>query len=165
MGILAQGHEEEKAMLAEKKIEELYGILPEAPTPVAAYVPVVQAGKLLFLSGQGPIINGVQKYTGRIGLQCTQEDGYQAAKLCCVNLLAQLKRFMGDLDAVKRVVSVKVYVASDKDFFDQPKVANGMSEFLEQVFGEKGKHSRCALGTYVLPGNIPVEAEMVVEIE
>ena len=151
-------------MQIEKRIEELYGELPQAPAPVAAYVPVVQSGNLLFLSGQGPIINGVQMYTGRVGAECSMEDGYEAAKLCCINLLAQLKRYVGDLDRVVRVVNTKVYIASDKAFFDQPKVANGMSEFLEQVFGEKGRHSRCALGMYVLPGNIPVEAEMVVEI-
>lgn len=119
----------------------------------------------MFLSGQGPIINGEQKFTGRVGEDVSMEQGYEAAKLCCVNLLAQLKKYIGDLDRVRRVVSVKVYIASGPDFFDQPKVANGMSEFLEQIFGELGRHSRCALGAYVLPGNIPVEAELIVEID
>lgn len=151
-------------MTVEQRIEQLYGPLPQAPSPVAAYVPVVQAGKLLFLSGQGPIINGEQKFAGRVGEDVTMEEGYEAARLCCVNLLAQLKKYIGDLDRVRRVVSVKVYIASGPDFFDQPKVANGMSEFLEQVFGELGRHSRCALGAYVLPGNIPVEAELIVEV-
>ena len=128
-------------MTVEQRIEQLYGPLPQAPSPVAAYVPVVQAGKLLFLSGQGPIINGEQKFTGRVGEDVTMEEGYEAARLCCVNLLAQLKKYIGDLDRVRRVVSVKVYIASGPDFFDQPKVANGMSEFLEQVFGELGRHS------------------------
>ena len=152
-------------MKVEERIEQCYGPLPQAPSPVAAYVPVVQAGNMLFLSGQGPIINGEQKFSGRVGEACTIEDGYEAAKLCCVNLLAQLKKHIGNLDHVRSVVSVKVYIASGPDFFDQPKVANGMSEFLEQIFGERGKHSRCALGAYVLPGNIPVEAEMIVEVE
>ena len=152
-------------MNIEKKIEEIYGSLPQAPSPVAAYVPVVQSGKLLFLSGQGPIINGKQMYTGRVGKECTTQDGYDAARLCCVNLLAQLQKFLGDLDKIKRIVNVKVYIASEPDYFEQPKVANGASDFLELVFGEKGRHSRCALGMYVLPGNIPVEAELVVEVE
>lgn len=153
-------------MEVERRLNEHYGkLLPEAPLPVAAYVPVVQVGKLLYLSGQGPYWNGEQKYTGRVGESVTAQEGYQAAQLCGLNLISQAKKYLGDLDCVKRIVNVKIYVASSPDFYDHPKVANGVSDLLMEAFGEKGKHSRCALGMYVLPSNIPVEAEMVLEIE
>jgi enamine deaminase RidA (YjgF/YER057c/UK114 family) len=152
-------------MTAEKKIDELFGPLPVPPKPLFSYIPVVRTGKLLFVSGQGPIINGKQMFTGKLGGEISTEQGYEAAKLCGVNLLALLKQYLGDLDRIKQVVNVKVYVASTNDFYDQPKVANGLSDFLVNVLGDKGKHSRCALGMSVLPGNIPVEAEMTLEIE
>lgn len=152
-------------MEIEQKIMDIYGELPVAPMPIASYVPVVQCGTILYLSGQGPIINGKQMYTGLVGDACTLEDGYEAAKLCGINLLAQLKKFLGDLDRIKHLVSAKIYVASSGNFFDQPKVANGLSELMVKVLGDKGRHSRCAIGVKNLPGNIPVEAEIIVEIE
>jgi enamine deaminase RidA (YjgF/YER057c/UK114 family) len=148
----------------EQNIIEIYGELPVAPMPVASYVPVVQCGNILYLSGQGPTINGKQMYAGLVGEACTLEEGIEAAKLCGINLLAQLKKYLGDLDRISRVVNARIYVASSGNFFDQPKVANGLSELMIAVFGEKGRHSRCALGIKNLPGNIPVEAEIIVEI-
>ena len=152
-------------MKAEEKIKEKCGELPVPPMPVASYVPIAQCGNTLYLSGQGPIINGAQMYSGIVGDSCTLEDGYKAARLCGMNLLAHLKKYLGDLDRVKQILNAKVYVASSDNFFDQPKVANGLSDLMVEVFGEKGKHSRCALGIKNLSGNIPVEAEIVVEIE
>jgi enamine deaminase RidA (YjgF/YER057c/UK114 family) len=149
----------------EQRIQEIYGELPVAPMPIASYVPIVQCGNILYLSGQGPIINGKQIYTGLVGETCTLVDGYEAAKLCGINLLAQLKKYLGDLDRVNRIVNARIYVASSRDFVDQPKVANGLSELMVEVFGEIGRHSRCALGIKNLPGNIPVEAEIIVEIK
>ena len=152
-------------MKVEQRIREIYGELPAAPMPIASYVPVVQCGNVLYLSGQGPIINGEQMYAGIVGGSCSLKEGYEAARLCGVNLLAVLKSHLGDLDRIERVVNAKIYVASSDDFFEQPKVANGLSELMVKIFGEKGKHSRCALGIRNLPGNIPVEAELVVEIK
>lgn len=151
-------------MKIEERIKELGLELPEAPAPAAAYVTCKQVGNLVYVSGQGPIINGSQLYTGKVGSELTEEDGYEAAKLCGLNLLAQLKRFLGDLDLIKNVVNVKGFIASTTESFNQPRVMNGMSDLMVSVFEEKGKHTRCALGTNVLPGNIPVEVEMVVEV-
>lgn len=152
-------------MRIEQRIKEICGELPAAPMPIASYVPAVQCGNLLYLSGQGPIIDGKQMYTGIVGGACTLKEGYEAARLCGINLLAVLKNHLGDLDRIERIVNAKIYVASSEDFFEQPKVANGLSELMVEVFGEEGRHSRCALGIRNLPGNIPVEAELIVEIK
>ena len=111
-------------MNAEKKIELIYGELPTAPAPMAAYIPTVLHNGVIYCSGQGPIINGVQVFTGKLGENVSIEEGYEAARLCGINLLAQLKRQLGDLDKVKRVLNVHVYVASSTNFFEQSKVAN-----------------------------------------
>lgn len=139
--------------------------LPEAPVPVASYVPWVQTGNLLFLSGQGTMYQGERKYIGKIGSERSEEEGYQAARICGMNLLAQLKKCLGTLDRVKRIVHLKGFVASNQDFIGQPAVIDGASELMEEVFGEAGRHSRTAIGVAVLPGNISVEVEMIVEIE
>lgn len=151
-------------MLVEKRIEELGIKLPTAPTPIASYVPIKVIDKILYISGQGPIINGKQMYTGKIGSEYTKEEGYEAARLCGFNLIAQLKQALGNLDNIKQVIHIKGYVASTNDFYNQPFVINGVSDLMVEVFGEKGKHTRCALGTSVLPTNIPVEVEMMVEV-
>lgn len=151
-------------MNIEKKLAELGIELPESPAPIANYVGCKKCGSQVFVSGQGPIINGRQLFTGKVGREVTQEEGYRAARACGINLLAQLKRFLGDLDQVKQVVHIKGYVASADDFTNQPAVINGCSDLLVEVFGENGRHSRCALGMNVLPTDIPVEVEMIVEI-
>jgi enamine deaminase RidA (YjgF/YER057c/UK114 family) len=151
-------------MKIEGRLKELGIVLPEPPQPVAMYTPCKQAGNLVFVSGQGPIIEGKQLYTGKVGVEVSPEDAYQAARACGINLIAQLKRFLGDLDKVKSIVHVKGFVACGPDFGAQPAVINGVSDLMVEVFGEQGRHTRCALGTNALPTNIPVEVELIAEI-
>lgn len=151
-------------MNVENKLKEMGIDLPDAPAPIANFLPCKRVGDLVYVSGQGPIINGVQLYTGKLGAEIGVEDGYQAARACAVNLLAQLKTFLGDLDKVKQIVHIKGYVASVPTFTNQPGVINGCSDLMVEVFGQKGRHTRCALGTNVLPTDIPVEIEMIVEV-
>jgi Putative translation initiation inhibitor, yjgF family len=151
-------------MNIEKKLKELGIELPEPPAPVATYLGVKQIGNLVFVSGQGPIINGKQMYTGKVGREVGMQEAYQAARCCGINLLSQLKTFLGSLDRIKQIASVKGFVASTTEFTDQPGVINGCSDLLVEVFGENGRHTRCALGTNVLPTDIPVEIEMIVEV-
>jgi enamine deaminase RidA (YjgF/YER057c/UK114 family) len=151
-------------MNIENKLKDLGINLPEPPSPVASYTPCKQAGTLVFVSGQGPVINGKQVYSGKVGAEISPEDAYQAARCCGLNLIAQLKQFLGDLDRVKRIVQVKGYVASGVTFESQPQVINGVSDLMVEVFGDAGRHTRCALGTNTLPANIPVEAELIAEV-
>lgn len=151
-------------MHIEEKLRELGIDLPIAPAPIANYIGVKQSGNQVFVSGQGPIINGKQMFTGKVGKEVTKDEAYQAARYCGINLLSQLKAFLGDLDRVKQIVHIKGFVASTTEFTDQPGVINGCSDLLGEVFGECGRHTRCALGTNVLPTDIPVEIEMIVEI-
>jgi enamine deaminase RidA (YjgF/YER057c/UK114 family) len=147
-------------LLAEKKIE-----LPRAAAPVANYVPVVMAGNLAFVSGQVTVWNGEFRFVGKLGKEFDIEQGQQAARICGLNVLAQLKAALdGDLDRVKRCVKLGVFVNSVDDFTDQPKVANGVSDLMVEIFGDAGKHARAALGTNVLPLNVAVEVEAVFEI-
>ncbi|MDR0290587.1 MAG: RidA family protein [Treponema sp.] len=152
-------------MKIENRLKELNIELPEAPMPVAAYVPCKKTGNLVFVSGQGPSINGKETRLGKLGSELTVEQGYQAARGCALNLLAQLKKFLGDLDCVKNIVHIKGFVASDANFYAHPQVVNGVSDLMVEVFGEAGRHTRCALGANVLPGNIPVEVELIAEVE
>lgn len=147
-------------LLAEKKIE-----LPRAAAPVANYVPVVRAGNLAFVSGQVTVWNGEFRFIGKLGKEFAIEQGQQAARICGLNILAQLKAALdGDLDRVKRCVRLGVFVNSVDDFTDQPKVANGVSDLMVEVFGDAGKHARAAVGVNVLPLNVAVEVEAVFEI-
>jgi enamine deaminase RidA (YjgF/YER057c/UK114 family) len=151
-------------MNIENKLKELGIELPEAPSPVANYVPCKQAGSLVFVSGQGPVSNGRQMYTGKVGAELTAEEGAKAARLCGLNLLAQLRKFLGDLEKVKGIVHIKGFVACTPDFESQPKVINGVSDLMVEVFGEAGRHTRSALGTNALPANFPVEVELIAEV-
>lgn len=139
-------------------------ILPSAPAPIANFVACKQSGNLVYVSGQGPILDGVQLYSGKLGAEISIEQGYDAARACGLNLLSQLKAFLGTLDRVKSVIQIKGYVACAPDFSSHPAVVNGCSDLLVQVFGEAGKHTRCALGNCSLPTNIPVEVEMIAEV-
>lgn len=152
-------------MNIEKNMQALGIELPVPPKPVAAYVPCKQTGNLVFVSGQGPAINGTLTQAGKVAIDLTPDQGYQAARACGLNIIAQLKLFLGDLDRVKSVVQVVGYVACDNAFAGQPQVINGVSDLMVEVFGESGKHTRYALGTNALPGNIPVEVGAVVEID
>ncbi len=148
-----------------KRLEELGITLPEPSLPVASYVPAVQTGNLVFVSGQGPVAEGKPVYTGRLGAELDVAHGQQAARLAALNCIAQLKAHLGSLDHVRRIVKVLGFVASTDTFEQQPLVMNGASDLLEQVFGERGKHARSAIGTNKLPSNIPVEVELIAEVE
>jgi enamine deaminase RidA (YjgF/YER057c/UK114 family) len=151
----------EKALITpEERIKELGLTLP-APRPAAGnYVSCVRTGNLIFTSGQG-----TNEYRGRLGEDVSVEVGYDAAKQCMLNLLTVVKQEVGELSKVKRIVKVLGFVNSSPDFTDQPKVMNGASDLLVQVFGERGKHGRSAVGMAQLPLNNAVEVEMVVEVE
>lgn len=148
----------------ESRLEEL-GIELQAPTaPVATYVNAVRTGNLLFLSGKGPTRPDGTQIQGKLGSDLTVEEGYEAARLTGVNLLAVLKDELGDLDRVRRVVKATGMVNSAPDFGDQPAVVNGFSDLMVEVFGEKGRHARAAVGMGALPGNIAVEIDLIVEV-
>lgn len=152
-------------MKIEKHLAEIGVTLPDVPKPVASYVPVVRSGNLLFLSGQLCTINGEFKYQGKVGKEVSLEEACEAAKAAAINSLAVIKQQIGSLDLVKRIVKVVGYVASEPGFSEQARVLNGTSDFLVEVFGEKGSHARSAVGVAALPFNVPVEVEMIVEIE
>ena len=147
------------ARLAELKID-----LPKAAAPVANYVPVVITGNQAFVSGQVTVWNGEFKYIGRLGKEFQVEDGQKAARLCGHNIVAQLQAALGDLDRVKRCVKLNVFVNSAPDFTDQPKVANGVSDFMVEIFGDAGKHARSAVGVAQLPLGVAVEVDATFEI-
>ncbi len=152
-------------MKIEEKINELGYTLPEAPKPVAAYIPTVRTGNLIFTAGQIPIAEGKLEYTGKIYDEKTIQKGFEAARICALNCLSVIKSEIGDLDKIKKIVKIGVFVNSAEKFTDQPKVANGASELLVEIFGEKGKHARSAVGVNELPLNAAVEIEMIVEVE
>lgn len=139
--------------------------VPECPKPVAAYVPAVMINGFVYASGQTSIVDGVLKYKGKVGKEVSKEDAYEAAKICALRLISELKSVVGDLDRVERIVKVNGYVNSDGDFGGQPFVINGASELLEAVFGEKGKHARAAIGVSTLPDNASVEIELVAAVK
>jgi len=149
----------------EKKLTEMGISLPRTPKPEAAYVPAKKIGDLVFCSGQGPSVEGELIHTGKVGVEKTVEQGYEAAKICAINCLAAVRDLVGSLDKVEEIVQVRGFVNSAPDFGQQPEVVNGASEFLEKIFGEKGKHARCALGTSSLPRDITVEVEMIVKVK
>ena len=151
-------------MTVDDKLNSLGITLPPPPAPAGYYVPVVISQNLAFISGQIPTEAGLVKFKGKLGKDVTVEDGQQAARLCTVNALAQLKSKLGDLDIVKRVVKVTGFVNCDPSFTDQPKVVNGASDLLVQIFGEKGKHARAAVGVSSLPLDSAVEIEFIIEV-
>lgn len=150
---------------AEQRVKELGLILPEASAPVANYVNAVRVGNLLFLAGKGPNLPDGGFVTGKLGLDLSVEQGREAARLVGIQQLAVLKAELGDLNKVKRIVKVLGLVNSAADFTQQPQVVNGFSDLMVEVFGEKGKHARSAVGTNSLPMNIAVEVELIVEVE
>ena len=149
----------------EKRLEELGIKIPEIVPPVANYVRVVRSGNLLFLSGSGPKKADGSHITGKLGKELTLEEGYQAAWLTGVNHIATLKSELGNLNRVKRIVKVLGMVNSTTEFQDQPKVINGFSDLMVEVFGDRGKHARSAVGMAALPLGIAVEIELIVEVE
>ena len=148
----------------EQKLEEL-GILFSIPSsPVANYVNTVRTGNLIYISGKGPLKSDGSYVLGKLGENLTLEQGYEAARLTALNLILTLKASIGDLSEVKRIVRVTGMVNATSDFTDHPKVMNGCSDLLVEVFGENGKHTRVAVGMNSLPLNIAVEIDMIVEI-
>jgi enamine deaminase RidA (YjgF/YER057c/UK114 family) len=144
-----------------------YGLsMPEPPAKGGIYEPVKEfGGNFCYLSGCGPVINGEQLYRGKLGAEYTVEEGQAAARYCVLNLLANLEAKIGDLRRVKRIVKMLCFVAGTDTFYEQPQVANGGSQLLEDIFGlEAGRCSRSAVGMNALPGNIPVEIELLVEL-
>lgn len=151
-------------MQAEAKLSQLSLQLPPVPQSVGAYLLAQPAGDLLFLSGTTCYVDGGLLFKGRLGSDLTLEQGYAAARQAALNLLSVLKHQLGDLDRVQRIVKLNGYVNSAADFDRQPEVINGASELLQQIFGENGRHARTSIGVSDLPGHIPVEIEMIVQI-
>ena len=151
-------------MNAEKKLKDMGITLPAPPRPIANYVRAVLVGNLLFVSGHGPYNDGKIKMAGKIGRELTVEEGYQVARNVGLNCLATVKAEMGSLDKVERVVKLLGMVRCTEGFKDQPKVINGCSDLLVEIFGEAGKHARSAVGMQALPNGIPVEIEMILEV-
>ena len=151
-------------MTIEEKLTKLGLKLPQPVKPMAAYIPAKRVGDLVFVSGQVPFKDGNLAYVGKVGAECTQEEGYQAARLCALNGLAAVKALVGSLDAISEIVQVRGFVNCTPDFENQPAIINGASELLVELYGERGRHARAALGTSSLPRNVPVEVEMIVHV-
>jgi enamine deaminase RidA (YjgF/YER057c/UK114 family) len=145
------------------RLKELGLTLPPVVPPVAAYVPAVQTGNLVYTSGQLPMVDGELPAVGKVGAQVTAEQGKELARTCALNALAAIDALVG-IDSVVRVVKVVGFVASSPDFTGQPGVINGASELLGEVFGDQGRHARSAVGVAALPLDAPVEVELIVEV-
>ncbi len=148
----------------EKRLQELGETLPKPPAAIGYYVPVLRTGHLVVTSGQLPTIGKELPFKGKVGKDVTREDGAYAAKLACLNALAQIHQCLGSLEEIRRVVRVEGFVQSAEGFTDQPLVLNGASEFLVQLFGESGRHTRFAAGVNELPLNACVEISLWVEV-
>lgn len=151
-------------MTPEEKLKELSVELPGVPKPLGAYVPSVRTGNLVYLSGMLPLKDGKLLKTGRLGESVSLEDAVLCARTAAVNALAVLKSSVGSLDMIKQCIKITGFVASGPDFIDQPKVLNGASELMVEVFGEAGRHARAAVGVNILPMNSPVEVEFIFEV-
>jgi enamine deaminase RidA (YjgF/YER057c/UK114 family) len=151
--------------MIEEKIKELGFEVPEAPKPLAAYVPALNVNDLVFTAGQLPSIKGELKFKGKIGKDLSEEAGIKAAEICALNCLGAIKGVIGNLDKIDRVVKLTAFVNSAEGFTAQPKVANGASELIAKIFGEKGKHARSAVGVSELPLDAAVEIEMIVKLK
>ena len=150
--------------LPSERLAELGLSLPGVAAPLAAYVPAVRVGDLVYTSGQLPTVAGGLQAVGRVGAEVSAEEGAACARTAALNALAAVADQAGELDAVIRIVKVVVFVASSADFTGQPQVANGASELLGEVFGERGRHVRSAVGVAVLPLGAPVEVELIAEV-
>ncbi|WZL72529.1 RidA family protein [Clostridiaceae bacterium 35-E11] len=151
-------------MKIESKLKELGIELPSCPQPAASYIPAVLADKFIFVSGQTPKDDTTLLYKGKLGKDLSIEDGYNASKLCALRCISALKAIVGDLDNIEKIVKLTGYVNCNDTFEKQSLVINGASEFIEEVFGDKGKHARVAIGVNALPGNAAVEIELMAQI-
>ncbi|MDZ5454359.1 RidA family protein [Labrys sp. ZIDIC5] len=153
------------AGIIDNRLAELGIVLPAAPVPAANYVPARRLGSQVYVSGQVPSVDGKDQYTGKLGSDFSVEQGQAAARLCAVNILAQLRRALdGDLDRVVGVIRLGGFVNAEPDFKEHPKVINGASDLMVEVFGEAGRHARAAVGCYSLPRNVPVEVDAIFEV-
>lgn len=152
-------------MAPSQSLEQQHIVLPAPPEIKSSYIGCVRTGNLVILSGHGPAVGGTPYYVGRIGAELSEQEGYESARICGINLLARLQCCLGNLDRVKRIISIRGYVNSAPDFFGQSRVIDGASDLMLQIFGkEAGGHCRTALGVGNLPGNIATEVEMIVEV-
>lgn len=152
-------------MSIESKLKDMGLTLPEAPKPVAAYVPAVISAGYVYTAGQIPFVGGELKYKGKVGRDLDEAQGYEAARVCALNCLSVIKAQVGSLDNVEQVVKVTGFVSSAPGFNGQPKVINGASELLGQLFGDKGRHARSAVGVNELPLDAACEVEMIVKVK
>jgi enamine deaminase RidA (YjgF/YER057c/UK114 family) len=148
----------------EERLQELGVSLPSPAAPVAAYIPCVRTGNLVYVSGQVPTVDGKPTHLGHLGGEVGLEDGRAAARTCAVNVIAALKAELGQLSQVRRIVKVTGFVACTPEFTDAPKVINAASELLGEAFGDAGRHARAAVGVAALPLGVPVEVEAIVEV-
>ena len=151
-------------MSVEEKLKSMGIKLPETPKPVAAYIPALKVDKLVFTSGQIPVVKGELKYRGKLGAEISKEQGFHAAQICVLNALSAVRDVVESLDNIEQIVKLVGFVASAENFNEQPAVVNGASEFLQDVFGKKGVHARSAVGVAELPLGVPVEIELIVKI-
>ena len=150
----------------EENIKKLDLKIPDLPSPLANYVPYKVSDNTVYVSGQGPVIDGKIIYSGKVGNEISQEEGVKAAELCCINIIAALKSSInGDWNRLDTFLKLGGFVNCDNDFSDQPKIINGASDLLVNIFGDKGKHSRFAVGSNALPLNISVEIDAIIKIK
>ncbi len=150
----------------EENIKKLDLIIPEMPTPMANYVPFKVADNTVYVSGQGPVVDGKIVYTGKVGKEISEQEGIKAAELCCINIVSALKTSLnGDWDRLDTFLKLGAFVNCDENFTDQPKIINGASDLLVSIFGDKGKHARFAVGSNSLPFNISVEIDAIIKIK
>lgn len=149
----------------EERLRTLNIELPQNLKAMGTYQPARWLGNTIYISGNGPMKDGKVLYSGKLGQELTVEEGYKAARLSMLNILGILKQELGDLDRIERFIKILGFIASTDDFYHQPSVINGASDLLVEVFGERGLHARSAIGTNVLPFNLPVEIEAIVEIK
>ena len=150
----------------EENIKKLDLKIPDLPSPLANYVPYKVSDNTVYVSGQGPVINGKIIYSGKVGNEISQEEGVKAAELCCINIIAALKSSInGDWNRLDSFLKLGGFVNCDNNFTDQPKIINGASDLLVNIFGDKGRHSRFAVGSNALPLNISVEIDAIIKIK
>ncbi|MBX2975479.1 MAG: RidA family protein [Ignavibacteriaceae bacterium] len=151
--------------MIEEKLKDLNIEIPEAAKPLAAYIPAIKVDNFVYTSGQLPFVNGELKFKGKVGLDVSEDDAQIEASKAVLNCLGAVKSVIGSLDDIEQIVKLTVFVNSANGFTNQPKVANGASELLQKIFGDKGKHTRSAVGVSELPINAPVEIEMIVKVK
>ena len=150
----------------EENIKKLDLIIPEMPTPMANYVPFKVADNTVYVSGQGPVVDGKIVYSGKVGKEISEQEGIKAAELCCINIVSALKTSLnGDWDRLDTFLKLGAFVNCDENFTDQPKIINGASDLLVSIFGDKGRHARFAVGSNSLPFNISVEIDAIIKIK